>query len=234
MSDLSVNGSIPPLRHGDRLTRAEFERRYDAMPNLKKAELLEGVVYMPSPVRWKHHGKPHFHVEGWLFNYEAATPGVECGSNATTRLDLDNEPQPDALMIISPECGGQVRISADDYVEGGPELAAEISASTARIDFELKFNIYRRNGVREYIIWDTVAQTVHWFVLRGDQYERLAPNAAGVLQSEVFPRLWLDPAALIRFDSAAVVAVLQQGIATPEHAAFVARLQAAREKEVSS
>ena len=50
----TTTGSKPPrilpLEHGDHLTREEFERRYEAMPHVRKAELIEGVVYMPSPV----------------------------------------------------------------------------------------------------------------------------------------------------------------------------------------
>ncbi len=226
---MSDNGTIPPLRHGDRLTRAEFERRYDAMPHVQNAELIEGVVFMPSPVRWRHHSKPHGQLITWLGNYEAATPGVEHGDNASARLDLDNEPQPDALLIISPECGGQVRISADDYVEGAPELVIEVSASSAAVDLGLKFNAYRRNGVREYVVCRTLDQIVEWFVLRDEQFEQLPAGADGFLRSETFPGLWLDPAALFRFELPGVLAVLHQGIGTPEHAAFVARLRAARE-----
>src|ERR687886_253158 len=91
---------VPPLENGDRLTRDEFERRYEAMPHLKKAELIEGVVYVPSPVRHRHHGAPHALMIGWLVQYAAGTPGVEEGDNSTVRLDLDNEPQPDALLFI--------------------------------------------------------------------------------------------------------------------------------------
>ncbi len=117
---LQGNGVILPLENGDRLTRAEFERRYDAMPELKKAELIEGEVYMPSPVRHGRHSHPHTRLVNWLGNYENETPGVEAGDNGSVRLDLDNEPQPDACLIIRPERGGQARISEDDYLEGAP------------------------------------------------------------------------------------------------------------------
>src|SRR5947207_1178608 len=110
----AVPEKIPPLQNGDRLTRAEFERRYDAMPHLKRAELIEGVVYMPSPVRFRRHGRPSRHLSTWLGVYEAATPGVEGGDNTTARLDLANEPQPDALLLIDPARSGQARISVDD------------------------------------------------------------------------------------------------------------------------
>src|SRR5438034_100766 len=110
---------IPPLQNGDRLTRAEFERRYDAMPDLKKAELVEGVVYiMPSPVRDTDHGHPHFNVITWLGHYAAFTPGVRGGDNSSLRMNLENEPQPDAYLRLLPTHGGQADIDKDGYVTG--------------------------------------------------------------------------------------------------------------------
>ena len=130
--------SIPFLEPGDRLTREEFERRYAAMPNVKKAELIEGVVYMPSPVRLSGHGEPHFHLIGWLFNYKLHTPCVIAADNGTVRLDEDNEPQPDGMLLLDPVCGGRSSVSSDDYVEGTPELVVEVSASSASLDLHTK------------------------------------------------------------------------------------------------
>ncbi len=135
-------------------------------------------------------------------------------------------PQPDALLIVRPEHGGRVRISEDDYIEGGPELVGEVSASTASYDLGEKQAVYLRNEVREYIVWRVLDRAVDWFVLRDGQYERLEPGADGILRSEVFPGLWLDPAALTSGDSARVLAVVQQGLGSAEHAEFVARLSA--------
>lgn len=216
---------VPPLDTGDHLTREEFERRYEAMPDVKKAELIEGVVFMPSPVRLHHHGRPHLNVVTWLGIYLAHTPGVQGGDNTTVRLDLDNEPQPDALLFIDPARGGQARISTDDYVEGAPELVVEVAASNVAIDLHTKLRVYRRNGVREYVVWRVLDTAIDWFVLRGSQYDRLPPDANGRYQSEVFPGLWLDAPALLRGDLAAVLQTTLQGVASPEHAAFVARLQ---------
>ena len=112
----------PGLENGDRLTRAEFERRYEARPDLKKAELIEGVVHMPSPTRSAGHARPHAAVMFWLGTYALATPGVQVNDNPTVRLDLDNEPQPDAALLVAPEAGGQARVDEDDCVEGAPEL----------------------------------------------------------------------------------------------------------------
>jgi Uma2 family endonuclease len=221
------NGAIPPLENGDRLTRAEFERRYDAMPGLKKAELIEGEVYMPSPVRHGGHSHPHTRLVTWLGTYETDTPGVEAGDNGSIRLDLDNEPQPDGYLIIRPEYGGQARISADDYIEGAPELVGEIASSSVSYDLGKKLNAYRRNGVREYVVWRVLDRQVDWFVNREGRFEPMPPAADGILRSAVFPGLWLDPAALVRGDKARVKAVLQGGLDSPEHATFVARLERA-------
>jgi Uma2 family endonuclease len=224
--DRLPDGTLPPLETGDRLSRAEFERRYEAMPHLKKAELIEGVVYVPTPVRLYRHGRPHAHLITWLGVYEAHTPGVVTGDNSTARLDLDNEPQPDALLLIEPARGGQARITADDFIEGSPELVAEVAASSVSYDLNAKLNVYRRNGVTEYVVWRVLNQEVDWFVLRDSRYERQTPDAQGLLRSEVFPGLWLNPAALLRGDMATVLAVLQQGLASPDHASFVVRLNA--------
>jgi Uma2 family endonuclease len=215
---------LPPLENGDRLTRAEFERRYAAMPHLKKAELIEGVVYVPSPVRYRRHGAPHALIIGWLVQYAAGTPGVAVSDNSTVRLDLDNEPQPDALLLIDPTCGGQARFSDDDYIEGAPELVAEVASSSASYDLHAKLHVYRRNGVREYVVWRVLERAIDWFVLQEGQYERLPVDASGLLHSTVFPGLWLDSVALLQGDLPKVLAVVQQGLASPEHAAFAARL----------
>jgi Uma2 family endonuclease len=191
---------IPPLESGDRLTRSEFERRYEAMSRLKKAELIEGVVYVPSPVRLSLHSRPHIHMASWLATYEARTPGTMAGDNATVRLDLDNEPQPDLMLLVDPARGGQARISDDDYVEGAPELVAEIASSSASYDLGAKLEVYRRNGVREYVVWRVLEREIDWFVLREGRYEKL-PLDGGLFRSEVFPGLWLDPAAMARGSS---------------------------------
>lgn len=225
MSRQTLDNAVPALENGDRLTRTEFERRYEAMPHLKKAELIEGVVYVPSPVRHRQHGAPHAHLIGWLAQYAASTPGIEVGDNSSVRLDLDNEPQPDALLFIDPTRGGQVRIGDDGIIEGAPELVAEVASSSVSYDLHAKLHVYRRSGVCEYIVWRVLDQEVDWFVLRDGQYEPMPMDAQGLVRSEAFPGLWLDPAALVRGDLTTVLAVAQQGLASPEHHAFVARLR---------
>lgn len=213
----------PPLENGDRLTRTEFERRYQATPENFKAELIEGVVYVASPVR-VFHGTPHAALVTWLGVYWTATPGVSVSDNATTRLDLDNEPQPDALLRI--ETGGTSTISADGYIEGAPELVAEIAPSSAAIDLGAKLNAYRRNGVQEYLVWQTFENRFSWFRLQAEEFVVIAPDADGVIRSSAFPGLWLAVDALLEGRMLDVLTVLQTGIADPTHLVFVQALAA--------
>ncbi len=221
-ADLSPQ-SPPPLENGDRLTRPEFERRYEAMPEVKKAELIEGVVYMPSPVRHEGHGRQHFTLNWWLGGYIVATPGVEASDNATVRLDLDNDPQPDVLLRIAH--GGQSRVDEEGFLTGAPELVAEVVSSSVAYDPHQKLHTYRRHSVREYIVWRTQDQAIDWFILRDGRYDRLPLDEAGIYKSEVFPGLWLDPAAMLRGDLATVLKVLSAGVASQEHGEFVQRLE---------
>lgn len=216
---------IPPLNQGDRLTRDEFERRYEAMPELKKAELIEGIVHITPPVSAEKHGDPHADLIGWMGIYRVNTPGVRVSVDATIRLDLDNEPQPDALVYVEPAFGGLVRLDDDGYLVGGPELVAEVAASTVSMARNTKLRVYRRNNVREYIIWRVEDGEIDWFVLREGEYQQLQRTSDGLLRGEHLPGLWLDPDALLRFDLAGVLQTLQRGLASPEHAAFVAQLR---------
>lgn len=215
---------IPPLESGDRLTRHEFERRYEAMPHLKKAELVEGVVYVPAALRFRSHGQPHSDLMTWLGVYRTFTPNVALGDNPTIRLDRDNEPQPDAVLLIEESAGGQARLSLDDYVEGAPELVAEVAASSASIDLGDKKRAYRRNGVQEYIVWQVFDRRIDWFRLKDDEYVSLSTDAQSIIRSEVFPGLWLTTVALLNGDMQQVLAVLQQGIHAEAHQQFVQQL----------
>lgn len=219
---ITLVSTLPPLENGDKLTRPEFERRYDAMPQVKKAELIETIVYMASPLRFRSHGKPHAYVITWLGVYESATPGVELGDNPTVRLDADNEPQPDALLRIFE--GGQSTVSNDDYIEGAPELIVEVAASSVSIDLHEKLKVYRRNQVQEYLVWRVYDGEFDWFKLREGEYVQLEPNADGVFCSQVFPGLWLDKSALLEGNLAKVLEVLQQGLASAEHQSFVDKI----------
>jgi Uma2 family endonuclease len=218
----SPDAILPPLESGDKLTRSEFERRYQAMPDVKKAELIEGIVYIAAALRYQSHGEPHAYIMGWLATYQAATPGVGIADNTTVRLDADNEPQPDALLRI--EQGGQSRISADDYVEGVPELIVEIAASTASLDLHQKLNVYRRNGVQEYLVWRVYDGEFDWFRLNAGEYIKLEPDSNGIIYSQVFPGLCLDKAALLTRNLAKVLEVLSQGLASQAHQDFVQQL----------
>ena len=225
------DNSIPPLENGDHLTVEEFLRRYEAMPHLKKAELINGVVYMSSPVSFENHGSPQYNLIAWTGPYVAATPGVRGGDNSTLKSDLKSVPQPDAFLIIAPQCGGQVRVNKDGYIIGGPEWIAEIAASSASYDLHDKLDTYRQNGVKEYVVWRVYDQAIDWFVLTGDKYELLPLSPEGWYRSRVFPGLWLDPRALVAGDLAKVFQVVQQGVADVEHQRFVEELAKSRQPE---
>ena len=216
--------TIAPLENGDLLSRAEFERRYTAMPALKKAELIEGIVYMASPLRFEPHAEPHADLMGWLWSYKIATPGVRLGDNPTVRLDVDNEPQPDAVLLIDAQQGGQTCLSDDGYIEGAPEFVAEISASTATIDLRDKKRVYRRNGVKEYLVWQVMNRRIDWFSLQEEEYISLLPDAEGIIRSRVFPGLWLAVSALIDGDMPSAIATLQAGLNSDAHQEFVQQL----------
>jgi Uma2 family endonuclease len=221
-----AEGRAPLLQNGDQLTWPEFERRYRGMPHIKKAELVEGVVYMPSPISIAH-ATAQFRLINWLGHYAATTPGVLGAGNATLRLDLDNAPEPDAFLSIEASRGGQSQVDEHGYVVGAPELVAEVAVSSVSLDLHAKLHVYRRHGVREYVVWRVEDAAIDWFILRDGRYEPSSLSASGLFQSEIFPGLWLDPAALMRGDQARVFEVVQAGLSSPEHATFVARLQTA-------
>jgi len=216
---------VPPLEHGDHLTRHEFERRSQVKSGGQKAELIAGVVYIRSSGRFRGHGEPHAAIAVWLGTYCAATPGV-CGTDrAAVRLDLDNEVQPTALLRLEPTVGGRSRIGKADYIEGAPDLIMEITSSNASYDLHDKLQVYRRNGVQEYVVWRVYDKQVDWFRLERDEYVPLTPDESGVVHSQVFPGLRLAVQALLAGDLAAVLAELRKGLETPEHVAFVERLR---------
>jgi len=220
--------AIPPLENGDHLTRQEFEQRYEVMSPIKKAELLEGIVYMASPLRLTGHAQPHAMIIGWLATYWAATPDILLADNATVRLSDGNEVQPDALLRLPESMGGQSRISQDDYLEGGPELIVEVAASSASYDFHIKRKVYHRNRVPEYLLWRVYEQQFDWFVWQAGEYGVLSPDEQGLIHSQVFPGLVLAVSALLGGDYAKVLTELRKRTQTLEHATFVEQLTSSR------
>jgi Uma2 family endonuclease len=215
----------PPLESGDRLSREEFLHRYARHPEIKKAEFIKGVGYVASPVRYRQHGRWHSDIITWMGVYRAATPGVFCADNTTLELDTEHIVQPDAVLRLDDTLGGRSSVTPDDYLTGAPELVIEIAASSASYDMHDKYHAYAHNGVQEYLAVQVYEQRLAWFTLHAGAYQPLQADSRGILRSTVFPGLWLDPAAFLRGDMAAVLAVLQEGLATSDHMAFVERLQ---------
>ena len=199
------------LEAGDNLTREEFHRRYLARPDIKKAELINGVVYVPSPVRFDRHSQQHFLVVGWLAMYVALTPDVQPGGdNATLFLEGGHEVQPDAFLW-RPEAGGAY-LNEDGYLVGAPQLVVEVAASSASYDLHQKKEAYRRNGVREYVVWRVLDKAIDWFRLQDGQYVLIEPDADSLVESEQFPSLRLHVPSMLSGDLAAVLARLQGAI----------------------
>ncbi len=215
--------SLPPLENGDRLDQPTFHARYQAMPEHCRAELIGGIVYMPSP-RKVPHGEAQQLVVRWLDEYAEATPGTEALLNNTQILGPDSEPEPDACLFIAPGYGGRVYVDEDDYLHGAPELIVEVSWSTESIDLHKKKHDYQKACVPEYVVLALRMQQVFWFVRTRGKYKEVPLPADSVFRSRTFPGLWLDAEAMLRSHRRGVLAALKRGLATAEHAAFVAKL----------
>lgn len=219
---MAAHASPPLLRDGDHLTSEEFLRRWEAMPDLKHAELIDGIVYLPSPVSRKH-SRLHFPLSGWLAQYATATPGCEGGIEATWLMGNKNVPQPDLALLIDPGCGGQAAVKGE-YFAGAPELIVEIAVSSRARDLGEKLTLYERMGVREYVVAVAAESKLVWNELTATGFQPIAPDRDGIFRSRCFPGLWLDANALWPIDLPQIAAVLQQGINTQEHTDFVTHL----------
>lgn len=215
---------LPPLENGDRMDQKTFHERYLAMPEHIQAELIGGIVYMASPQKLPH-GRSWSLGTALLGLYEEATPGVQSVINTTNIMGPESEPQPDCGLFIEPDKGGQVRITEDEYLEGAPEWLLEVSATTESIDLHQKKADYEKAGVREYVVVALRSKKVFWFVRRQGKFREMEPDADGIYRSKVFPGLWLDPAALLEKKVRRLLKVLRQGLASPEHQAFVKKLE---------
>ena len=211
-----------PLREGDHLTREKFMRRWEAMPDLKFAELIGGIVHMPSPIS-RIHCDFHGRLSVWLGHYASATAGCTLLTAGTWLMAGDNAPQPDLAYCIDPRRGGQSR-EEGGYAAGAPELIVEISYTTGVRDSGIKKRLYERSGVLEYLIVKPEKRQLEWNELVEGKYREIQPGADGFFRSRVFPGLWLNAEALWNCDYAALSTAVQQGTSTPEHAEFVGKL----------
>lgn len=221
----SAQLSPPELITGQRMSREEFLTRWEALPDLKHAELIEGIVYVSSPVS-RDHGVFDISAHGWLGLYAWHTPGGEAGNNVTWMM-LESSPQPDAFLMISPQYGGKARAEGK-FWGGAPDLVVEVCLTSTDYDFGPKLALYQRAGVREYLTLESFRKRTVWRVLVNGSYAAIQPDADGYYRSRVFPGLWLDAGAFWREDGPTVQRVLEQGLASDEHAAFIEQLQRAR------
>ena len=219
--------AAPSLTAGDKMSREEFIRVWERLPGIKKAELIGGIVYMPSPLSVEH-GDIDFDATTWLGLYKAATPGCAGGSNTTSYI-LEDCPQPDVNLRIVPECGGKSRVKKR-YLHGSPEMLTEISYSSKSIDLGPKRDLYEKARVQEYLVIVVRKKQIRWHRLVQGKYRRMLPDADGIYRSQVFPGLWLDSKAFFAGDMAKVLATLNEGIASDEHQQFVEELAKRKRK----
>lgn len=206
------------LLNGDRMSREEFHRLYRQQPEDVTAELIGGVVYMAAAMRRKH-GTNHLPLGSVFFAYESQTLGTEAGDNTTVLLGDEGEPQPDLYLRVLPDFGGQSRTTPDDWIEGPPELVAEIAHSNRSIDLHAKRDDYSRYGVREYLVLCLEDCELRWFDLAANR--ELTIDADGILRIRSFPGLWIHVAALLARDFSQLMSTLDAGLATPEYTDFV-------------
>lgn len=215
---------VPPLHNGDQLSQPEFHRRYEATDPGVKAELIEGIVYMASPVG-PEHGQGHIQLGGPFWMYQGATPGVQAQDNSTVILGESSEPQPDLHLRVLPTFGGRVRQNRKGILTGPPELVAEVAHSSEAIDLHGKRRDYQNGGVLEYLVLLIRDSSLRAFDLRSGK--DIPVDSDGVYRSKVFPGLWIDVDAVFRGDVQRSQRVMNKGLKSPEHAAFVKRLKKA-------
>ncbi|MBI2761360.1 MAG: Uma2 family endonuclease [Chloroflexi bacterium] len=194
---------LPMLESGDRLTQTDFHRRYEARPDIHKAELIAGVVYIGGRVPAAH-GTAHAHLGGWFGVYAAGHRDVEVSIRPSLIISDDSEVQPDVVMFRTIGARTRMRHTPDGYLEGTPDLIAEIAMSDAAYDFYDKKEVYRAAGVPEYIVWDSYNNRLRWFRLRIGAFEVVTPSSGGFVESAIFPGLRLNVPALLADDMAAV------------------------------
>jgi Uma2 family endonuclease len=205
----------------------EFLRCREALPELKFAELIDGIVHIPSPLMLDH-GDIDLRVDSWLKLYVHATPGTQAACNATCQM-LDDVPQPDVFLRVRPSHRGQSRDKRKgeaDYLVGAPELVIEMCLTSTEVDFGPKLVLYECACVREYITIELLRKRIVWRILEDGTYKPLPPPEDGVLRSRFFPGLWLDVVAFWADDGAKMTAALTAGLSTEEHQRFIASLAA--------
>jgi Uma2 family endonuclease len=221
----------PLLVNGDRLSQPEFHRRYATYPDGVHCELIGGIVFMASPLR-RAHGRNHVKLIRLLEEYESQTPGIELLDNATAILGKESELQPDLCLRVLAEFGGQSAESEGDYVEGAPELVAEIAQSTRAIDLHLKRHDYQRAGVLEYMVLSVEEPKLTWFNFTAKNH--IEPDARGIARSQAFPGLWIDVPSLLAGNREQMLEAMTRGLKSPAHRAFVKKLKASRRDEDQS
>jgi Uma2 family endonuclease len=225
---VSTADALFALENGARMNQPMFHALYKNTPEGFRAQLIGGIVYvMASPTSLRH-GRPHARVVHWLGLYSDETPGTDVLDNTTNILGPESEPEPDACLLIQPEYGGRTTTDENEMLVGAPELVVEVANTTRAIDLGRKKADYQEAGVQEYVVVLAQEQSAVWFRHTADGFVDLAVGADGVFRSELFPGLWLDPRGIFDPTTRRLTTVSRKGLASPEHAAFIADLAARR------
>jgi Uma2 family endonuclease len=219
--------SGPPwiLESGDVMDQPTFHEIYSHMPENFRAELIDGVVYVASPLK-RPHSRSSFLLISVLGQYEAQTPGVSGEECVTVILSDHAEVQPDILLRIEETFGGESYFTEDEFLTGAPELVIEVSQSSRSIDLNHKRKLYRENGIIEYLVIDLQKDTIRWFDLQLNQELQTEPD--GIYRIRTFPGLWIDSSAVFDQNLARLITTLNLGLSSQEHAEFVSRLESTR------
>ena len=227
---ISTRMHFDGLRNGDRMSREEYHRIYEQSPEDFRAELIGGTVYLPGRVHVGH-GERTALIGALLCMYQGSTTGVTATSRITVLLGEDSEPEPDLTLCIDPECGGQTYLE-DGYLAGPPELIVEVAFNRYAIDFHGKREDYSRHGVKEYLI--ICVEPLEMTLLDLKYGKETHPDSDGICRLRTFPGLWFDAQAIFADAIPKMFETLQRGLATSEHAEFVARLAQAKSRTIGA
>jgi Uma2 family endonuclease len=217
----TLSKPLPIMHNGDHMKQPEFHFAYSSMPENYRAELIGGVVFEPSPVSYSHARNDNmFH--DLITQYAKKSKLAEVAPNATVILSEDDEVQPDVLLRLPEELGGRSRL-VGKFLEGAPELVAEIAYSSRAIDLHLKKQRYAKAGVIEYLVFCIEPKKLHWFRLQEEK--GIKRNGDGTFCSKVFPGLWINEPALIEANSERADEILAEGLNSEEFNDFKNQLQ---------
>lgn len=158
-------------------------------------------------------------VSYWLCQYRRSTPCVESLGRVSIFLDPTTEIETTAAMWLTPGADDRPRWQR---CEGVPELLVEVTATVHNKVFRRRLRVYEQSEIHELLVVTGDPRDTALYARENGRFARVSPADDGSYRSRVFPGLWLDPSALFSDEWNEMAACLDRGMATEEHAAFVA------------